>query len=89
MSTGTREAVEDVSFKIYPTEKVGLAGESGCGKSTIAMNILRILPKYAENPEGKIIFKGQDLLTLGNNAMRKIRGKEISMPQMRLRAPLM
>ncbi len=63
------KAVDDVSFEVYPGEVFGLAGESGCGKTTLGRSILRL-----EEPDsGKIIFDNTDIRELGNNAMRKMR----------------
>ncbi|MCP4379376.1 MAG: ABC transporter ATP-binding protein, partial [bacterium] len=62
-------AVEDVSFKIYPGETLGLVGESGSGKSTTGRAILRRLPTAA----GSIFFRGQDITHLKENRLRPIR----------------
>jgi peptide/nickel transport system ATP-binding protein len=77
---GVAKAVDGVSFDIMPGEVVGLVGESGSGKSVTALSILRLIP----DPPGRIIagsilFKGQDLLKLSWEEIRKIRGREISM----------
>ncbi len=74
------KAVNDVSFDIYKGETVGLVGETGAGKTTIALNILRLM----QSPPGKvlqgsIIFKGVDLMKISETQMRTIRGSEISM----------
>lgn len=71
-------AVNQVNMKIYENECVALVGESGSGKSTIAFSILRVLPPQARVINGKIIYKNIDLLTLSEDEMTKIRGKEIS-----------
>ena len=73
-------AVNGVSLTLKKGKSLGLVGETGAGKTTIAKSILRILP----NPqgilkEGRILLEGVDLLTLTEEEMRKIRGKEISM----------
>jgi oligopeptide/dipeptide ABC transporter ATP-binding protein len=73
-------AVNDVSFALYPSETLGLVGESGCGKSVTALSIMRLVPLPAGRiVEGEILFSGRDLLTLDEEEMRSIRGREISM----------
>ena len=73
-------AVDNVSFDIQHGEVVGLVGESGCGKSVSALSLLRLIPSPPGKIEkGKVLFKGNDLLTAGIETVRKIRGKEISM----------
>ncbi len=74
----TVRAVDDVSFTIQQGQIVGLAGESGCGKSTVTQCILRLLPAPGKIVAGKINFKGQDLLRKSPEEMRQIRGKQIS-----------
>lgn len=76
---GIVKAVDGVSFNIRPGETVGVVGESGCGKSVTAMSLMRLIP----NPPGKItggeiLFKGQNVLDLSDEDMRKIRGNAIS-----------
>jgi peptide/nickel transport system ATP-binding protein len=73
-------AVDDVSFELAPGQVLGIAGESGCGKSVTALSLMRLLPKPVSNiKDGEILFKGQNLLDLSMDAMRNIRGKKISM----------
>lgn len=73
-------AVNDVSFSLQKGETLGLVGETGAGKTTIAKSILRILPEPpAQVDSGRILLEGKDLLPLSNDEMRKIRGKRISM----------
>ena len=77
---GTAKAVDGVRFDIMPGEVVGLVGESGSGKSVTALSILRLIPDPpGKIMEGSILFKGQDLLKLSWEEIRKIRGREISM----------
>ncbi len=75
---GWVRAAENVSFEIEKGEALGLVGESGCGKTTVAMSILRILPPGGKIRGGKILFDGKDLVPLSNAEMRKVRWKGIS-----------
>jgi oligopeptide/dipeptide ABC transporter ATP-binding protein len=73
-------AVDDLSFTIKKGRTLGIVGESGCGKSVASLSIMRLIPSPPGRiVGGKIIFKGQDLLTLPLSEMRQIRGNEISM----------
>ncbi|WP_020587520.1 ABC transporter ATP-binding protein [Desulfobacter curvatus] len=73
-------AVDDVSFELTSGQVLGIAGESGCGKSVTALSLMRLLPKpVSKIKEGEILFKGQNLLDLSTDALGKIRGKKISM----------
>ncbi len=75
----TLTAVRHVNFDVKPGQIVGLVGESGCGKSTIASAIMRLLPPNGEISGGKLLFKGDDLRTMSEDDMRRIRGRQISM----------
>ncbi len=72
-------AVMDFSCTVMPGEAMGLVGESGCGKSTVALAVMRDLGKNGRIVGGRIRFKGRDLTTLGDTELRDIRGKEIAM----------
>ena len=76
---GYSKAVDGVSLQIEEGEYLGLVGESGCGKSTIAKAILRILPPNGEIVSGKIYYKGQNLVSLKARELKRIQWKEISM----------
>ncbi len=77
---GTLKVLDGVNFTVHSGEKVGLVGETGCGKTTTMKAILRILPvPPARIPGGEIYFKGQDILKMGLNELRLVRGKGISM----------
>jgi ABC-type dipeptide/oligopeptide/nickel transport system ATPase component len=71
--------VNDVSFSIAPGETLGLIGESGSGKSVTAFSILRLLQPPGQITGGRIVFDGQDLLTLPEREMRAVRGGRISL----------
>jgi peptide/nickel transport system ATP-binding protein len=76
---GLVKAVDNVSFEVERGEAMGLVGESGCGKTTIALSILRILPSNGAIRAGKIMFKGSDLINLTEYEIRtQIRWKGIS-----------
>jgi peptide/nickel transport system ATP-binding protein len=75
---GWVRAVDNVSFQVQQGEALGIAGESGSGKSTIALSLLKILPAGGHIRQGKITFQGQDLVPLSEKEMRKIRWKGIS-----------
>ncbi|MGD8566135.1 MAG: ABC transporter ATP-binding protein [Candidatus Bathyarchaeota archaeon] len=108
-SQGTLKAVDGVSFKIHKGETVGLIGETGSGKTTVAFSILRLIPHIIETRsgvrsvpllrrtgtkifklppkvvstgeiiDGEVWFKGKDLMSLPEEEMHEIRGREISM----------
>ncbi len=71
-------ALEDVSFDVMPGHTLGLVGESGCGKTTMLMSALRLLPANGRIAKGQIRYKGTDLLTLSEHDMRSYRWKEIA-----------
>lgn len=73
-------AVNGISFDLERGSSLGLVGETGAGKTTIAKAILQILPDHAtRSVSGQILFKGTDILTSSERDMQEIRGKEISM----------
>ena len=79
-SSGTVRAVDNITFDVDEGETVAVVGESGCGKSVSALSILRLVPW----PPGKIIggsinFRGQNLLEMSDEDIRRVRGREISM----------
>ncbi len=75
---GQVKAVDGVSFAMERGETLGLAGESGCGKTTLALTITRLLPRNARVISGEIYFDGVEILSLDEEEFRKIRWKDIS-----------
>src|SRR5689334_2395651 len=75
---GIVKAVDKVSFDIWPNEVFGLAGESGCGKSTIAHAVTRILRPPAYIVGGQMIFKDTDLLKMDEETLRDFRWRHLS-----------
>ena len=77
---GRLEVLDGVSFRVDTGQKVGLVGETGCGKTTTMKAVLRILPEPpAVVPQGEIIFKGRDVLKMSSSELGEIRGSGISM----------
>ncbi len=74
-----RLAVAGVNFDVAPGEVVGLMGESGCGKTSIAMGLLGLLPKGRATLSGSVRFLGQELRSMNENELQSIRGAGISM----------
>ncbi|MCI9888313.1 dipeptide/oligopeptide/nickel ABC transporter permease/ATP-binding protein [Micrococcales bacterium 31B] len=70
--------VDNISFKVHPSETMALVGESGCGKSLTSLAIMGLLPKSAR-VTGKILFQGRDLLTLTPSERNALRGHDMSM----------
>ncbi|MGH7335644.1 MAG: ABC transporter ATP-binding protein [Candidatus Rokuibacteriota bacterium] len=77
---GVVRAVDGVSWDVREGETVALVGESGCGKSVSALSIMRLVAEPAGRiVGGQVFFKGRDLLTLAEEEMRQVRGREIAM----------
>src|SRR5437660_3641561 len=76
---GTVYAVNGITFDIAPGETLGIVGESGCGKSVTALAILGLLARNGRVESGAALFDGTDLIRQSDRALRRIRGREISM----------
>lgn len=75
----TVEAVNGVSFEMGESEILGLIGESGCGKSATCRSLMRLIEPPGEIVGGEVVFKGEDILTMDPESVRRLRGNEISM----------
>ena len=76
---GEVKAVDGVSFDLERGQVLGLVGESGCGKTSVAMSLMKLLPDNARLIGGQVLLDGQDLLAMGEDQVRKYRGRRISM----------
>ncbi len=78
--SGIIRAVDHVGFQVKKAETLGIAGESGCGKTVTAMSILRLLPvPFAKIVKGSVVFDGKDILKLPSSDLHSIRGRKIAM----------
>ncbi|MDE3316363.1 ABC transporter ATP-binding protein [Lacticaseibacillus zeae] len=76
---GTKQILHDISLAVHPHETVCLVGESGSGKSVTSFSVMGLLPQNGRVAGGSIRFEKQDLLKLGDKAMRRLRGDQLSM----------
>jgi oligopeptide/dipeptide ABC transporter ATP-binding protein len=76
---GTIHALQGVTFRLHRRETLGLAGETGCGKSVTALAVLRLISPPGRISGGRILFEGHDLLATSEAEMRALRGSQISM----------
>lgn len=76
---GTVKAVNGVSFELKSESVLGLVGESGSGKTVTALSVLRLVQSPGRIVSGEVYFEGRDLMTLSDEEMRHIRGRDISM----------
>lgn len=77
--SGEVPAVIDFNLTLMPGESIGIVGESGCGKSTVALAIMNYMGKNGRVKSGQILFNGRDLQKMGDEELRRIRGSQISM----------
>jgi len=76
---GTVKAVDGVSLSLGRGKTLGLVGESGCGKTTVGLSILNLVPHPGRIIGGRVIFEGRDLATMSGDDLRQVRGRQISM----------
>jgi oligopeptide/dipeptide ABC transporter ATP-binding protein len=79
MRTGSVVAVDGVSFDVAEGECVGVVGESGCGKSTTGLSIMRLLPNNGHLTGGSVTLLGRDLAPLEEREMRRVRGDQVAL----------
>ncbi len=80
LPSGWYPATTDISFTLKPDETLAVVGESGCGKSVTAFSLMGLLPEHGSRIDsGKALFKGEDLLTMPREQLRRIRGKAMTM----------
>jgi peptide/nickel transport system ATP-binding protein len=76
---GLVQATADIGFSIQPGERVGIVGESGCGKTVTGLALLGLLPSATSKVVGSAMFEGQNLIGLADDKLRRVRGRRISM----------
>ena len=79
MRSGNVVAVDGISLQVAQGESVGIVGESGCGKTTVGMSIMRLLPSNGHISAGNVVLNGRDLAPLSEKEMRRVRGNEVAM----------
>jgi peptide/nickel transport system ATP-binding protein len=76
---GDVPVTRNISFTLAPGERLGVVGESGCGKSVTGLSLMRLLPASSARISGQVLLEGRDLLTLPERQMRRVRGSSIAM----------
>jgi oligopeptide/dipeptide ABC transporter ATP-binding protein len=76
---GVFNAVDGISFSIYPGQTMALVGESGCGKSVTALSLMRLITEPGRIVGGQVIMENRDLLSITESQMRRVRGGKIAM----------
>ena len=76
---GVVKAVDDITFEIGHGQTLGVVGESGCGKSITSLSVMRLIDRPGKIVAGEILLNGDNLLAMNENAMRDVRGDQVSM----------
>ncbi len=76
---GVLTAIDSLSFELRPGDILGVVGESGCGKSTVASAVMQLLPANGRITAGSVVLNGRDLCQLSPEELRAVRGREIGM----------
>jgi len=79
LDEGVLKAVDGISFQVNEKETVALVGESGCGKTIVALSLLNLIPSPGRVVGGRIVFNGEDLLQVGAERLRQVRGGGMGM----------
>ena len=79
LDEGELRAVDGISFDVEEGQVLGLVGESGCGKTIVALSILDLIPPPGKVVKGEVIFEGRDLLRMGSDDLRRVRGGGIGL----------
>jgi peptide/nickel transport system ATP-binding protein len=79
LRAGEANVIPGLSFAVRPREAFGLVGESGCGKSTVALAIMRYLGSAGRLTSGRILFEGRDMAALNEDELRMLRGRRVAM----------
>ena len=79
MREGTVHAVNGIDYALRPGEAFGIVGESGCGKSVSVLSLMRLIDQPPGHISGSAVFAGRDLLSLSNEEMRRVRGRQLAM----------
>jgi peptide/nickel transport system ATP-binding protein len=77
--TGRRAVTRDVSFRVGKGERIGIVGESGCGKSVTGLALLGLLPRQVSRVSGEILIDGGNINAMSERQLRKVRGRQIAM----------
>jgi len=76
---GVMQITDDVSFDLAPGERLGVVGESGCGKSVTGLALLRLMPRHITSVTGQVLLDGEDLVKMPERHMRRVRGRRMAM----------
>ena len=76
---GYLRVVDSINLNVAPGEKIGLIGETGCGKTTTMKAVMRLLPNNAYIPQGKVVFKEMDILNMNRRGVKSYRNEGIAM----------
>lgn len=76
---GKTKVIDGIDFQVEAGKKIGLVGESGCGKTTMVRSVMQVLPTQARIPKGEVFFDGDALLKISKRDLNRVRGQKMSM----------